>query len=214
MSHGWMVFVEGLRLTINHFYYISAMQTQNTLLVFATEMEKNGVFPNGIPQKCDCLVTGVGILSAALSLSKAFQKQNYKTAIQIGIAGAYKSSGLSLGDIVEVKSDCLIEFLPWEPNTFFASGTLPGGDESKITLVKGATVFSCSETTEMEEARGDLAQVETMEGAAFFAACKEYNVESAQIRAISNYATKCEKAEWKIEEALAKLKEFILPILG
>jgi len=190
------------------------MQTQNTLLVFATEMEKKGVFPNEIPQKYDCLVTGIGILSAAFSLSKAFQKQNYKSAIQIGIAGAYKSSGLSLGDLVEVKSDCLIEFLPWEPNTFFASGTLPGIMEAEITPVKGATVFSCSETTEMEEARGDLAQVETMEGAAFFAACKEYNVEAVQIRAISNYATKYEKEEWKTEDALKKLRDFILPILG
>jgi len=185
----------------------------NTLLVFATEMEKNGVFPNGIPQGCDYLITDVGILSTSISLSKAFQKQNYSNAIQIGIAGAYSSSGLQLGDIVEVKSDCLVEFLPWEPNTFFASGTLPG--ESKTTiLVKGATVLGCSDTPEMEFARGSLAQVETMEGAAFFAACKEYKVEATQIRAISNYATKYEKKEWKTEEALLKLRDFFLPILS
>jgi nucleoside phosphorylase len=187
----------------------------NTLLVFATEMEKNGIFPNGIPQKYDCLITGVGILSAAISLSKTFQKQSYKNAIQIGIAGAYHSSGLQLGDIVEVKSDCLVEFLPWEPNTFFASGTLPCENEFQAAmLVKGATVLSCSDTKEMENARGGMAQVETMEGAAFFAACKEYNAEAVQIRAISNYATKYEKHEWKTEEALQKLKEFFLPILG
>jgi len=185
-----------------------------TLLVFATEMEKDGVFPNGIPQKYDYLVTGVGILSAAFSLSKVFQKQVYKNAIQIGIAGAYNSSELSLGDIVEVKSDCLVEFLPWEPNTFFATGTLPYENNSKkAKLVKGATVFRCSDTKEMELARESLAQVETMEGAAFFAACKEYKVEAVQIRAISNYATKYEKKEWKTEEALLKLKEFLLPIL-
>jgi nucleoside phosphorylase len=187
----------------------------NTLLVFATEMEKNGIFPNGIPQKYDSLITGVGILSAALSLSKAFQKQNYKNAIQIGIAGAYHSSGLQLEDIVEVKSDCLIEFLPWEPNTFFASGTLPCENKSQTAmLVKGATVFSCSDTEEMENARGDLAQVESMEGAAFFAVCKEYKVEAVQIRAISNYASKYEKKEWKTEEALLKLRDFFSPILG
>jgi len=169
------------------------------LLVFATEMERDGVFPNGIPKEYDCLVTGVGILSAALSLSRVFQNQNYKNAIQIGIAGAYDSSGLMLGDIVEVKSDCLIEFLPWEPNTFFATGTL----SKTAKPVKGATVFSCSNAK-----GGELAQVETMEGAAFFATCKEYDVESVQIRAISNYATKCEKNEWKTEEALARLRDF------
>jgi len=184
-----------------------------TLLVFATDMEKNGVFPNGIPNEYDCLVTGVGILSTALSLSKAFQKQNYKNAIQIGIAGAYTSSGLQLGDIVEVKSDCLVEFLPWEPNTFFASGALPSKNIPSIKFVKGATVSSCADSKEMEFARGDLAQVETMEGAAFFAACKEYKVEAVQIRAISNYATKYEKNQWKTEEALLKLKDFFSNIL-
>jgi len=186
----------------------------NTLLVFATEMERDGVFPNGIPQKYDCLVTGVGILSVAFSLSKAFQKQGYKNAIQIGIAGAYDISGLALCDIVEVKSDCLVEFLPWEPNTFFSSGILPSENKFKTAkLVKGATVLKCSDTKEMEKARGSLAQVETMEGAAFFAACKEYKVEAVQIRAISNYASKYEKKEWKTEEALVKLKEFFLPLL-
>jgi len=187
----------------------------NTLLVFATEMEKNGVFPNGIPQNYDCLVTGVGILPTAISLSKTFQKQNYKNAIQIGIAGAYGSSGLQLGDIVEIKSDCLIEFLPWEPNTFFASGTLPCEDKSKtVKLVKGATVLGCSNTKETELTRGDFAQVETMEGAAFFAACKEYKVEAVQIRAISNYASKYEKNKWKTEDALLKLKDFFSNILS
>jgi len=182
----------------------------STLLVFATEMEKNGVFPNGIPKEYDCLVTGVGVLSTAISLSKAFQKQNYENAIQIGIAGAYGSSGLMLGDIVEVKSDCLVEFLPWEPNTFFATGTL----YKIIKIVKGLTVLNCSKTKEMERARGELAQIETMEGAAFFAVCKEYHVESVQIRAISNYATKCEKSEWKTEEALDRLREFFSNILS
>ncbi|MCL1956241.1 MAG: hypothetical protein FWF63_02865 [Fibromonadales bacterium] len=185
------------------------------LLVFATEMERDGVFPNGIPQEYECLITGVGILSAAFSLSKAFQRQAYKTAIQIGIAGAYTSSDLQLGDVVEVRSDCLVEFLPWEPNTFFASGTLPNSNNFKtLKIVKGLTVLNCSSTKEIEAARGDLAQVETMEGAAFFAACKEYNVEGVQIRAISNFATKFEKKEWKTEAALEKLREFLLPILG
>jgi len=186
------------------------------LLVFATEMEKEGVFPNGIPKDFDCLVTGVGILSATLSLSKAFQKQEYKSAIQIGIAGAYISSELQLGEVVEVRSDCLVEFLPWEPNTFFASGMFLQNKSKNLKTVKGATVLNCSYSSskEVESARGDIAQVETMEGAAFFAACKEYKVEGMQIRAISNFATKYEKKEWKTEEALEKLREFLLPILG
>jgi nucleoside phosphorylase len=133
-------------------------------------------------------------------------------SIQIGIAGAYHSSGLQIGDIVEVKSDCLVEFLPWEPNTFFATGVLPF--KEKLERVKGATVLSCTQTEEIGNIRGKFAQVETMEGTAFFAASKEYGVEAVQVRAISNYASKYEKKEWKIEMALFKLKDFFLSILG
>jgi len=175
------------------------------LIVFATEMEKDGVFPNGIPQGYDCLISGVGILSTALNLSTAFQKKSYENAIQIGIAGAYRSSGIALGDVVEVDSDCMVEFIPWEPNTFFATGTLPF--EEKLRRVKGATVLSCAKTEEIGNIRGCIAQIETMEGAAFFAVCKEYGIQATQVRAISNYAAFYEKSEWQIEKALNKLRE-------
>ncbi|MDR1811677.1 MAG: hypothetical protein LBQ87_02520 [Candidatus Fibromonas sp.] len=174
------------------------------LLVFATEMEKDGVFPNDIPQGYDCLVSGIGILSTALRLSRTFQKQSYKNAIQIGIAGAYSSSGLNIGDTVVVASDCMPEFLPWEQNTFFGFGTLPF--EENLKRVKGTTVLSCAKTYDADETRGEIAQVETMEGTAFFAACKEYGVPGIQVRAISNY-TAVKKSEWEIEKALLKLKD-------
>jgi nucleoside phosphorylase len=180
------------------------------LLVFATEMERDGVFPKGIPQGYDCLISGVGILSTALNLSKAFQKKSYKNAIQIGIAGAYRSSGLALGDAVEVDSDCMPEFLPWEPNTFFATGT--SLFDGKLKSVKGATVLSCTQTEEAGNIRGNIAQIETMEGAAFFAVCKEYEVKASQVRAISNYAAIYKKSEWKIKEALNTLEDTIRSI--
>jgi nucleoside phosphorylase len=182
----------------------------SSLIVFATEMERDGVFPNGILQGYDCLISGMGILSTALNLSKAFQKKSYKNAIQIGIAGAYRSSSLALGDVVEVDSDCMPEFLPWEPNTFFATGTLPF--EAKLKRVKGATVLSCAQTEETGNIRGSIAQIESMEGAAFFAVCKEYEVQASQLRAISNYAAFCEKSEWRIEKALNNLRETVMPL--
>jgi nucleoside phosphorylase len=180
----------------------------NNLLVFATEMEKNAVFPNGIPQDYDCVVTGIGILSTTLNLSKVFKNKKYACAIQAGIAGAYRSKGLELEEVVEVRSDCLIEFLPWEPNTFFSSGILPF--EKKLKCVKGATVLHCSDSKDMGDMRGRIAEAESMEGAAFFAVCKEYGVKSTQIRAISNYATGQPKSEWKTEEALRKLSAAFL----
>jgi len=171
-------------------------------------MERDGVFPNGIPQGYDCIVTGVGILPTIFSLSKLFHSKKYKNAIQAGIAGAYRSNGLELTEVVEIRSDCLIEFLPWEPNTFFSSGVLPIKEKPKC--VKGATVLHCSDSKDMGNARGKIAQVESMEGAAFFAVCREHGVKSTQIRAISNYAIGQAKEEWEIEMALRKLSATLL----
>jgi len=171
----------------------SVFWNNSDLLVFATEMERDAVFPDGI-------VTGVGILSTAINLSKIFQKKSYKRAIQIGIAGAYRSSGLNIGDVVEVESDCMPEFLPWEPHTFFATDSLG------LKRVKGATVLSCTKTEEVGAARGQDFQIETMEGAAFFAVCKEYGVQAVQVRAISNFAGLYDKSKWEIERALKALE--------
>jgi len=160
-------------------------------------MERDAVCADGI-------VTGIGILSTAINLSKVFQKKTYKRAIQIGIAGAYRSGGLCIGDVVEVESDCMAEFLPWEPHTFFATGSLG------LKRVKGATVLNCTKTEEMGNARGKDFQIETMEGAAFFAVCKEYGVQAVQVRAISNFAALYDKSGWEIEKALKNLSATLL----
>jgi len=179
---------------------INVSLNSSDLLVFATEMERDAIFPDGI-------VTGIGILSTAINLSRVFERASrhrcpYRRAIQVGIAGAYRSSGLSIGDVVEVESDCMPEFSPWEPNAFSATDSLG------LKRVKGATVLSCTKTEEVGSARGKDFQVETMEGAAFFAVCQEYGVQAIQVRAISNFAGLYDKSEWEIEKALKKLSFF------
>ena len=173
--------------------------SNSNLLVCATELER--VFPS-------CFVSGVGILATTLSLSKIFQEKKYESAIQIGIAGAYRSSGLNIGDVVEVESDCMPELLPWEPNTFFATGSLG------LKRVKGATVLNCTKTEEAGNERGKDFQIETMEGAAFFAVCKEYGVQAIQVRVISNYAGLYDKSKWEIEKALKNLSATLLKLLS
>ncbi|GHV12174.1 hypothetical protein AGMMS49938_04200 [Fibrobacterales bacterium] len=177
-----------------------------TLFVFATELEQSGVFPNGVPAGYDCVITGVGIIATALTLSKKFSgNKEIDFAIQIGIAGAYSNSNLKIGEVVNVKSDLLLEFKPWEPNEFFASADLPFKND--LQPVKSATVLHCTDTDEIGLQRGTEAQIETMEGAAFFATCREYGVPSVQIRAVSNIAAKYNKDDWCIESALAALSE-------
>ena len=56
--------------------------------------------------------------------------------------------------------------------------------------------------------------IESMEGAAFFYACKMSKVNFIQIRAISNYVEKRNKNSWQIELALSNLASELKQILN
>ena len=68
---------------------------------------------------------------------------------------------------------------------------------------------------EIEKIRQRLnPQVETMEGAAFFFACKMAQVSCIQIRAISNYVERRNKANWDIPSAVKNLNDEIVKLLS
>ena len=56
-------------------------------------------------------------------------------------------------------------------------------------------------------------QVESMEGAAFFYACKIAKIPCLQIRAISNYVERRNKASWDISLAVQSLNTEILKLI-
>jgi futalosine hydrolase len=58
------------------------------------------------------------------------------------------------------------------------------------------------------------AEVETMEGAAFFYACRMMDVPCIQLRAISNYVERRNKAAWKLGLAINQLAEETLYLLN
>ena len=55
--------------------------------------------------------------------------------------------------------------------------------------------------------------IETMEGAAFFAACENNINNFLQIRAISNYVEKRDKANWQMPLAIQNLNDFLITFL-
>ena len=54
--------------------------------------------------------------------------------------------------------------------------------------------------------------VESMEGAAFFAACKGLS-NFTQIRSVSNYVEKRDKSKWQIQLAITNLNRKMLNVL-
>ena len=55
--------------------------------------------------------------------------------------------------------------------------------------------------------------VESMEGAAFFAACSGTKGNSVQIRAISNYVEKRDKEKWQMPLAIKNLNDFLITFI-
>ena len=78
--------------------------------------------------------------------------------------------------------------------------------------VAGVSVNCCTGTVYLAQRRCALfdADIETMEGASFFAVCKRFGVSGYQFCAVSNIATDRDTSTWRIPEAMAALKERVL----
>lgn len=184
----------------------------------------------------DFLITGVGMTATAFALGKTLSNKNYDLAINVGIAGAFDRS-LQLGEVVEVITDCFPEmgaengkqFLTLTELQLQKANAFPF-EEEKVAAempesmfvnqrwrkVHGITVNTVHGDEESIRRIPSIfkPEVESMEGAAFFYACRMMDVPCIQLRAISNYVEKRNKAAWKIKEAIHQLSEETLYFLN
>ncbi|QKJ32547.1 futalosine hydrolase [Mucilaginibacter mali] len=176
------------------------------------------------------LTTGVGMVATAFSLGRHLAQNQYDLAINLGIAGSFARS-LNLGEVVEVTTDMLAElgaeddedFLPIDQlgfgeSVFTASTTLSGifnhnAIDGADLLLKQTTGITVNTVHGNEQAIRKVTsrlnpQVESMEGAAFFYACRKAGVPCLQIRAVSNYVEKRNRDSWQIGLAIKNLNTF------
>jgi len=180
----------------------------------------------------DLLITGVGINAMTYHLTKYLNNNKPKFAILVGISGAY-SNNLKLGELVNVEYEYfadlgiigednftdLFEMNLAEENTFpyenkaLRNYTLINNKEvESLPKVKGNTVQSIR-TKVLPHIRNN-ADVESMEGAAFFYVCLMEKLPFIQIRSISNYVSEQDKSKWEIERSITNLNLNILDILN
>lgn len=170
-------------------------------------------------------LTGVGVpLALAQTLIVAGRLQP-KRILNIGIAGAYPSSGLQIGDIVagtmEVYGD--VGFGLPEPPHFQAVQESEWGAFYQVPLPLtqfpefpapclggGCTVNTCTGTEEVGHQRETLfgADFETMEGAAVAQAGQTLGIPVCEIRAISNFASVRDTRPENIRFALTNLTAY------
>ena len=183
----------------------------------------------------EVLFTGVGPTATAFALGHRFGGAGLpQLAIQAGVAGAFDRE-LRLGEVVRVTSERFGDLgaedrdgtllrltdigLPPGP-PFDGAGVLTAPDPvaslpfpPAAGLTVNRTSGSAATIAKLRHSFPD-AQVETMEGAAFFYACLQAGVEPLQLRAVSNYVTPRDRSAWRMAEAIQGLDAALRQLLG
>lgn len=171
------------------------------------------------------ILTGVGIPAALARILLSAKRVKPARILNIGIAGAYPDSGLTVGDIVlgisEVYGDVGLE-LPEAPGFQHIRETPWGAPYQKpmplaafpefsgAATGRGCTVNACTGTEATGRLRERLfeASFETMEGAAVVQAGLALGIFVCEIRAISNIASDRDMRPENIGLALKNLTEY------
>jgi futalosine hydrolase len=166
------------------------------------------------------LITGAGMVPTAFALGKHLAKNKYDLAINLGIAGSFDKS-IALGEVVEITEDTFAELGAEDDEDFITIDKLGLGESTfrstynlhesaglrKANAITVNTVHG--NDTSIKKLSGYIdAQIESMEGAAFFYACREAGVPCLQIRAVSNYVEKRNRDAWQIGLAIKNLNTF------
>lgn len=182
---------------------------------------------NTVSVHIDVLITGIGMVETAFMMGK-WMNQSYQLIINAGVCGAFNRL-LKLGELVCVNQDILSElgaeddtnFLPYNqlslPGEYIFSSVFSRlfPDIDNLKKVTGITVntihgneISINKILELYHP-----DIESMEGAAFFRACKELKSAYIQIRAISNYVEKRDKSKWQMSLAINNLNNFLISFI-
>ena len=180
----------------------------------------------------DLLCTGVGMVATSFHMGRVLSSHKYDRVINAGIAGSFEKN-IPLGTVVEIVEDqfpemgaedgehflSLLDLELIEADDFpYQSGVLSNEQEiwdltyPKVKSITVNTAHGSEERIAKTEQRL-RPQVESMEGAAFFYACKTAKIPCVQIRAISNYVERRDKASWDIPRAIQRLNTEILKLI-
>ncbi len=187
------------------------------------------------------VISGIGSVATAYSLTRHLSTHNCQFAIQAGIAGSFRRD-IAIGAVVTIENEMPGDWGVENNEIFedlFDTGFLKENDSpfKEKTLhndlqqlhrvlphlpgvpgrikVNGVTVntVSGSEKTIRRLKSKYNPDVESMEGAAFHYVCLKENVPFIQLRGISNYVEIRDKSRWNIPLAIENLNKYLIDIL-
>jgi futalosine hydrolase len=186
------------------------------LIVVATNFEITSDMLKVYP----VLVTGIGMVNTSINLTRELSKNRYDLVINMGIAGSFKDS-INIGDVVEITEDSFSEIGFENSNQFnkFSEFDIKTSftvnPKSSLKRVKSITVNTvhgnAQSISEIEERENT--DIESMEGAAVFNVCEDFNTNCIQIRSISNKVEARNKDNWDIKTAIINLNNEVERII-
>jgi len=183
----------------------------------------------------DLLLPGIGMMVTAYHLGRQLERTTYTAAINAGVAGSFKPD-LPIGEVAEVVEDCLPELVAEEETgrvSVFELGLMDpdahpfrGGrlvndlpieapSVQRLRKVKGSTVNTLhgSSNGRSQNENSAIADIESMEGAAFLYSCLSAGIPNTQIRSISNFVNERDKTKWNLNLALKNLNKTLEEIV-
>ena len=181
------------------------------------------------------LITGVGLPLMAYAMGRVLGAKKIGLAINAGIAGAFKPQW-EIGQVVQVVSERFadlgvqeadgrftdvheLELITPDQPPFIQSqlANPAAGEFNFLPQAHGLSVNKVHGYPPDIEAileKYPEADVESMEGAAFFYACLLEKTPFLEIRAISNRVEARNRANWDIPLAIGQLNEALIAIIG
>jgi futalosine hydrolase len=188
----------------------------------------------------DVLIPGIGMVATAYHLGRQLAMVPYDLAVNAGIAGTFNPS-LPLGSVVNVVEDCVPELgaedgdlflsafdlgladpdtIPYEDGRLINREAVTGrlsklGTVERLPKVKGLTSNTVRGNHESiaRIRKMATADIESMEGAAFFYGCLSAGIPCLQLRAVSNHVEERNKADWKLDLSLKNLNRTLTDLL-
>jgi futalosine hydrolase len=174
------------------------------------------------------LITGIGMVNTAFMMGR-YINNSYDLVINVGVCGAFNRD-LQLGQLVNVAKDTLSElgaedgdeFLTYDKLNLDGEHTFSNNLKNSYKIinqlkgVKGITVNTIhgNEVSIAKVKKIYNPDVESMEGAAFYASCIRAGGDYTQLRAISNYVEKRDKSKWQMPLAIKNLNDFMIELIN
>jgi futalosine hydrolase len=195
------------------------------LILIACAVGKELAFFNSVPH-VEMLVTGVGPVEAAASVSRALAQGPYELVISAGIAGAIEGAA-EIGEGVVVSEEIFqLDLENGTPISLPDAARVVDRASSDLSLVdrlvelgfRSVPGITVSRVTATDGTAGRLAAlgvgIESMEGFAILRAAEIAGVPAIEVRGISNIVCDRARSRWNFDAGVAGAEKVLNALLS